>query len=262
MEKKTFMWVLISLILVLGIGLGIGYYVGKDSIFESNNQEDNKENISNKEQIYLESLGWELFNKINLAQASPIKYYYLFSESDKTINSKITKDKLSLDALFGSTIASIKNISMNYCEDCKVYELNYQTFLEAFHNLYGSKATFNYQNEDIFKDNLGNDCTINNNKISCMFPQDGDDSDIIPYIIYDSIKQNNDEIEIYVKGYFENVAEQVYYSHKTKEITKYTTKYLESYLYNNYKDLLDTYKLTFKKDSNNNYYWYETELFN
>ena len=257
-EKKNKKYITIIVILIILLIGSVGYivyneFIKKGEIVENNEKEEIKETEESR------NLGLELFNNLITLRDGYNDYLFfpyleekttyetlnsigiilekLISENEKYINNNYDKEKCMEQVINDSEIPE----NDTYYENCNVYYVEKDIIDEIFHKSFGLNKTIDYNNTylscGLFKEK--------DNKVYAFnITGCGGMSDGIPYIKYDYSIFNNNDLEIYVDYIFIEGA---------TEIEKDTDNlFLENEI--------SKYKVTFKKDTNDNYYWYSSEI--
>ena len=284
--KKGKKILLFLLVVVFIVGsAGVGYYKGSNNqsnvIKKADNNEDNK--MSDET---VDKLGRKLF----VATLSNDSYDYHFYDSDK-----LTVDKVSLDVKLISTMNNISfnDIYYNQVRDftsqeclkestdsngfnytCYVYKVNKDIFAEVYYNLFNQNMpTFNYF---IYMDSLDNRvCKLEDNEIKCYPMDSGGDTfgGVLRMVRYSKTELKNNVIYVYADYIGFNAdknATNIFNVYSDYDLTKKIGNVDfdgdidifddEDKYFQDFKGKTGQYKLTFKQNEYNNWYWESTEV--
>ena len=268
-EKKNKSLIVIIVILVILLFCSIGYivydnFIKEDEVVDNNNndnqdneQDNEEENELSEEEI--DELGKSLFNNILLLRAGYDGLLFVPSfETFLTYNTMIDKglvmEKIleDTDKIYNESYDrdSCKELLVNgeeilnneeYRNTCYDYYVDKSTFENLYYKIFGSDKNIDYSNMY-----LG--CGVYIERDNKVYTYEilgcGGMSDGTPYIRYDYSKLNNNNLEIYF--------DYIFVQGET-DIVDNTNELFES-------NTVKKYRATFKKDANDNYYWYSTEL--
>ena len=285
MPKGTFIKVLLGFIGILVLGLGIGYFVGSENILNKNNITDNSENENSSKEEYtytneeLDALGQYLWRN-----KTPRSLMVLNGKEENI-------DHLSMENLITLTISF-----MDY-DEYQTYYANYyyekyneyasddymnKAILKTdviennYNELFGFAKKIEFKKGMEFADSFDHDgtyyenCDFENNMYICDILEGGGDSDGGYNYVYGDTKKENDAIVLTIYGYSYTPKYDADYdfdeynisSSKTSNIGVISVNDFEIFLHKFEKEHLnemDIYKITYQKDTNGNYYWYQTD---
>ena len=289
-KKNKKLYIIIAILTILLID-SVGYivyneFIKKDETIENNENtntdKNNQDNESNNEkennklsEEELNKLGLELFSRTSIELTSNITSgnYMFYKEYDITYNDLKNEERLeytymqipknlktynSEDAYRDSCINTD-----NYQYTCYYEKVSTKTFEEYYHKMFGSNKNINYENFEVIIDKLIF-CKQESEEIVC-YPSDGGGiKDHTSYLEYDYANQDEDRILLYVKflvlgyngtesGVFSDAAMNNKIADESPEVTS-------NNIFDIYGDEAGLYKVTFKKDTNDNYYWYSSEI--
>lgn len=248
--KKKVLIIIVIVFTALLAGFG-GYYLKELNM--SNFSECEKEESTN-----VDALGLNLFEK--------------FKTSVNDVEYDIYNNDLNYEKLKNSVRLSMafKNISIDKIEEGVVSDLTCEAgyltnntgtdgyygykcwhlkvsksdFERSYKELFGNDKSVNYE-EFLFDFNV---CNLENDEIVCYEYFGGDAVSNIQLVDYTESKLENDELYVYAKLL------NVY-------LNSYTQTDKES-LFSKYSSDVKKYKLTFKKDNTDNWYWFKTDMIN
>ena len=260
-EKKNKSLIIIIVILVILLSCSVGYivydnFIKEDEVTENNDNQNNGGN-NEEENDELSELGLELFEKIlslrdgynellfvplngtltydNINKGVVIEYF--LEESDKHYNESYNRDECLEQIIDDGEIPE----NNEYLDTCYNYYVDKNTFDNLYYEMFGTDKVINYSNIYLT-------CGIIEERNNGVYTYDisgcGGASGGIPYIRYSYSKLNGDNLEIYFDYIFIQGATEI--ENNTNELFENNNIY--------------EYRATFKKDANDNYYWYSTEL--
>ena len=257
--KKEGIFYTFAIIIVTILCIGTISYIIYDKFIKEDEIAENVETEENIETEESRKLGLELFN--NLITLRNGYYDYLFipylkenityetldypgiilenliSENDKNINLNYNEEKCIEQVIDDDSVPEDET----YYNECNVYYVEKIIIDEIFHKTFGLNKTIDYNNTylscGIFKEK--------DNKVYAFnITGCGGASDGIPYIKYNYSLFNNNDLEVYVDYIFVEGATEIEKDPEDLFLENEITKY----------------KVTFKKDTNGNYYWYSSEI--
>ncbi len=286
----------LAIVVALGVGLliGLGIFLAYDKFFNEpknnvssntpnynqndmeENPVDSSDNESNDDEevnLITINLGKELFNKTLVATVDEL--YPLYNMMDKTIISydDLAKDLNNISVALLSIPEEKWKINYDYdyssaSDSEQASESNYESKVKKdilenyFYELFGYDKNISYKN--IMYKGLNN-CSLSNNYIYCYPIEGGGDVSYESEFAFNNAKleQGNLIVTAYRLGYnpdmdsvdintFNNDLQKLEYGYNLQSQT-------ENELKNKYNDDLQKFELTFKKDSKDNYYWYQTK---
>lgn len=259
--KKKILIIIVIVFIALLAGFG-GYYL-KELNIPNHGEYAKEDGIAEKEEsTNVDALGLNLFEK--------------FKTSVNDVEYDIYNNDLNYEKLKNSVKLSMafKNISIDKIEEGTVSDLTCETgyltnntdadgyygykcwhlkvsksdFEMSYKELFGNDKSVNYE-EFLFDFNV---CNLENNEIVCYEYFGGDAVSNVQLVDYTEANLENDELYVYVKLLNINLTNENYLGTQTDKENLFTK-------YNN--DALK-YKLTFKKDNIDNWYWFKTEIIN
>ena len=281
-EKKNKSLIIIIVILVILLLGSIGYivydnFIKEDEVTENNdiqnnnnndnqdNNNDNQDNGGNNEEENdelseeeLERLGENLFNKTNILLTGTAGDYMLYQEDDITYNDLENSQRLEYVYMqipnSEKTITSTNGYSERVTTD---------VFEKYYHQMFGLDKSINYETFGANVDKLV-ECNLDGEYLTCNQFDGGGALDFRTYLNYDYAKQDNEDILVYVNflvsgfndtgyGIFSDAA-------MSNKIAEDSSSFTDDNIFDIYGNEAGLYKLTFKKDTNDNYYWYRSEI--
>ena len=291
-SKKAYIITIIFLIVVI---LGLGGYIVYDKFFDVK-ENDIKENQGSLEDVRkkqeenkvdVEKLGKELFEMTKDAWGGDY-YYYFYPDNISLNNNNTTNDKKYYNNMFNeSRIITAFNSSTDVkkydnVRDCLGFEKEFlvssvskNSLEDSYHKIFGSDKEVIFENDREFESSTEKNyfskdamtaCRLENDMFNCYRLEGGDMNGFRSLIKYYKTEKNNDELYVYSKVVSTNLTYN-YKGFSESEVIGSNKVELFDRAYenieNNWSELVDkaaTYKLTFKKDTNDNYYWVSTEL--
>lgn len=267
MEKNKENYLIYVLIFCVVLAFGGGYLLGNSMTKGSNTIENKDSNEIKEDNLVVDALGRELFDKFYLKNKND-NYIYLFSGKDTNFNNTNYDNKL-IYALLKSDY-SIVNNDTDIDEEKIQFKVNLvdleKIYFEYFHSTisFEFKTDFDFNFYEPKSDNLFGNCVNDNNQLVCNLFWGGGITGYNQYIKYDYSKLNDNKLEVYVK-YLLIDAEYGLFSDRNK--TNSIDKNIKDINYNdidklfsNYEDKTGIYKMVFEKDTDGNYYWVETDV--
>ena len=287
-KKNTKFIVIIAIFVILLMGC-VSYivydnFIKEDEIVNNNNQnnndiqnddQNNDEDENNKlSEEELNKLGLELFSRTNTALTSYITSgnYMFYQEDDITYNDLNNEERLEYVYLQIPNSEKTYNLNDAYDRSCidteNTYTCYYEkilinTFEEYYYKMFGLDKGINYEWFTVATDNFLR-CEKEENEIICYPTDGGGATDYRTYLNYIHAEENNSDILVYVNllamGY--NGVEGGIFSDATmnNRIADESPEVTEDNIFDIYGDEAGLYKVTFKKDINDNYYWYSSEI--
>ena len=277
--KKEGIFYIFAIIIVTLLCIGaIGYLVYDNFIKENetveNNEAKENNNINNEQndedniQTDIDELGNSLFLKTAIYTHFQ-KEYILYSYQNLTYETLNNSNKLKM------AYAQIPNNEKIYnpeesrtdeCYDnndryhCYYEKVSQQVFENYYHMLFGSNKTIEY-NEIVYAKDENLTCNLESAEFVC-YPYDaGGALSITHHLKYDYAEQDGENINVYVNFLAKDDIDNIIYNDaqmKNKIGESKSTDKEE--LFNEFADKTGLYKVTFKKDTNDNYYWYSSEI--
>ena len=141
--------------------------------------------------------------------------------------------------------------------------VNTDIYEKYYHQMFGSDKRVNYETFRVGVDKLV-ECKLDGEYLACNQFDGGGATDYRTYLKYNYVKEDNNDILVYVNllvtgyngiegGIFSDVA-------MSEKIAEETDNINSENIFNFYGNESSLYKLIFKKDSNDNYYWYSSEI--
>lgn len=295
MEKNKvnyIVYILLFCVLIAGIG---GFYLGKNFYDKQNGEKEDKKETEVKmtdAEIYV--LGKELFEKTSVNHYYSTYYFYEHNNYDSMkTDGEALSNIIFVNALnngFVETNTETCDYSTeegdNYnVKPCYTHRIKLDDYTKTFESIFGNDKKVPYDmvtHNDNFTGIIGykdyiEQCKIENDYYTCYEFGGGDWIDFISYIYYSGTELVNDELYVYSKylGYGPSYVtdekglnkEDKYFVYKNEErtdIIEYNDSITRGYftedsIFYEYKDKAGTYKLTFKQDSDDNWYWISTE---
>ncbi len=286
-EKKNKGLYIVIIMLTILLICSLGYIVYNEFIKENetvennenpnNNNQDNESNEeeNNLTEEELNKLGLELFSRTNIESISYITSgnYMFYQKNDLTYNNLNNEERL--EYVYMQIPKNVKSYNLedaygDSCIDTDTYQytcyyekVSTKTFEEYYHKMFGSDKNVSYENFGVIIDKLIS-CKQESDEIVC-YPSDGGGiKDHTTYLEYDYANQDEDKILMYVKllalgyngkesGVFSDAAMNNKIADESPEVT-------EDNMFDLYGNEAGIYKVTFKKDTNDNYYWYSSEI--
>ena len=150
---------------------------------------------------------------------------------------------------------------------CTVHYVTKDDFEKSYKDLFGSNSNIIYDDFDA----LGlNSCYLDDNKVKCYLLLGGIESGINQYSKLEKYEEIDDYIYLYINTLLKDMMDTKIIGKNNKEIDDdtYYKSLLKNYeiseeninkLFARYQGQTMDFKLTFKKDVNNNYYFVKTE---
>lgn len=290
-KKENFLWVILAFCVIL-VGIGC-FYLGThfgNRVADSKKEEAKKEEDNNTNETEIEKLGQELFAMTNVNSSG--QEYYLYK--DTITNKEKLEFALSIipDKEFELSEYAKNNEYPEECNGelgltCYSRKIKKSVFEKYYHKAFGLDKKVTYEEfsyfpsievikrNDSYKQN--DKCNLEGNDIVCYNLFSGDIDVNYRYIKYDhSELVNENTLEVYTKflGYkreleynskYGEEIKNLYSDYNFKEIIgqhDYDTWSLDSptkeELFEKYGSKAGTYKLTFNKDTDGNWYWVST----
>ena len=274
MEQNNTVYTTGVIILIIIIIAGISY-----SVYSLFIKDDNT-NFNTEE---LDNIGLELFDMVDNRQGYDLPFFD--TENTLTYDSIIDTEKLVLaHKLIPDSEKTINEECTNALSNCAFETFSAATMEKYYHELFGSDKTVNHQFYTDFSNYLT--CSYNNNEYQCAMRIGGDVTDVVKYIKYDSTKEVAGDVIVTVKSLYV-INNDGIYSDSTESNRIDNLDYYDNLMdslsendyidginginnsnYNNFIDNLfarydsnvGIYEVTFRKDANDNYYWYSTKL--
>ncbi len=274
MEQNNTVYTTGVIILIIIIIAGISY-----SVYSLFIKDDNT-NFNTEE---LDNIGLELFDMVDNRQGYDLPFFD--TENKLTYDSIIDTEKLVLaHKLIPDSEKTINEECTNALSNCAFETISVTTMEKYYHELFGSDKTVNHQFYTIYNNHLT--CSYRTDEYECTVRLGINEASVIQYIKYDSTKEVDGDIIITVKNLY--VIDDVgIYSDSTESNRIDNLEYYDDQMsslsendYNNginginnsnYNNFINNlfakynisagiYKVTFKKDANDNYYWYSSEI--
>lgn len=280
-EKKNTRFIVIIVILVILLSCCIGYivydnFIKEDEIVENNDknndnqnneQNDNKEDKLSEEE--LDELGLELFDRTNIVLTSTSGDYVFYQEDDITYDDLANKDKLEYVYRQIPNSEKVFNPNDAYdssCIDTNTYQytcyyekVSTDIFEKYYHKMFGSDKSVNYEWFLAIIDNFLK-CEKEENELVCYPTDAGGALSFRSYIKYNHTEQDGNDLLIYV-NFLVGETDGVYSDLKLQNrLGDNDLPVTPDNIFDIYGNKAGLYKLTFKKDSNDNYYWYSSEI--
>ncbi len=290
MKNKLFFKVLLGLVIILVFGLGIGYFVGtENSLKEKDNTINNindEENEPKEEYDYtseeIEDFGHYLWKNI-----TPLSVMILNGKEENFAT-------LSMENLITLSISVMDydeyrqdycDYNVNCSEDYYGKAILKTTEIEKkFQYLFGSEKKLIFKDAMKFPNTFAHDgtyyenCHFENNLYICDALDGGGDSSGGYNYVYGNTEMQDDTFVLTIYGYSyslnyqndnssDDVDEYKISSSQNDNMGMITIKqfededYLNKFEKEHTKDM-DVYKVTYKKDANGVYYWYQTDELN
>ena len=280
-EKKNKGLYIVIIMLTILLICSLGYIVYNEFIKENEtveNKEEKEDNDLNSEEnndeeiisddINVDELGKELLLKTAIYTHFQ-KEYILYSYQNLTYDTLNNSDKLKI------TYAQIPNNEKTYnpedsktdeCYDnndkyhCYYEKVSKQVFEDYYHMLFGSDKTIEY-NEIVYAEKENLTCNLENAEFVCYPYRAGGALNTTHHLEYDYAQENGENIIIYVNFLAKDDGDNSVYCDAAMK-----NKIGESYsidkdkLFEEFNEKTGIYKVTFKKDTNDNYYWYSSEI--
>ena len=226
MENKNKGLVVAVIVLAICV-LGLTGYIVYDKVFKTDEPANQPvENNNNTPSINVNELGKELFNKISIQD----DYYSVYVSNEALEYVLLSADDLNYDRL--SNEVKLYLAYNNFTNGNVVSKIEYNSFVEAYKNLFGADKTVNFTSFE----NDCNSCTLENDYVTCVEQLGcGNEWESITKITLNNAKLVNDDIVL-------SIAKTIYDQDGNQAKVVYH------------------YDVTFKKDSTNNWYWYSTKL--
>lgn len=256
-NKKMVVYTIITVLIVVLVGSTIGYLAYK----QLNNSTDNNNNSNNNEQISnplseseLKTLGESLYNMTTVKESAS-DTYILYRENDIVYENLTDAQKLSL--AYAQIASGQKEYDVNCANSSCYYEKTSQSLLEDyFHQIFGLDKTVNYASIDILTDRLVR-CNLETSEFVCRPLDSTDAATVHSYIAYDYAEQSGNDINVYVDFLVSD--DNAVYSDAAQK-NKVGIAGSSKDLLAKFEGKTGQYKLTFKKDANDNYYWYSSQI--
>lgn len=264
-EKVNYLAIILAFCVVIA-GLGcfwLGtYFAEKDCVVENKNEE--KETLMTEKE--LDNLGKELFKKTSYDNGYGDELYF-YNESKLDYNKLNNEERLAV-AFINIPSAYIYEELYN-SENDQVVNLSKQVYSNDFESSY--KELFGFDKkikyEKFLIENDDSECEANNDIIACdCNGVGGRGSAGSLYLNYEKTELVNNDLIVYTSllGYnADNGDEGVVYNDYeliNPIAGKEFTENIGETLFKEYGDKASKYKLTFNKDTNDNWYWVSTEL--
>ena len=297
-EKKNTKFIVIIVILVVLLSCCIGYivydnFIKEDEVVDNNqnNNNDNKDNQDTEqnneaddeiqlpeEDKEVASLGRDLFARTNKHIYSADNTYILYQPEDLTYDNLDNKDKLAL--AYNLIPNEEKNIDSSAYTNSSCYDGGYicpaervsrDLFEEYYHKMFGLDKNVEFEEIFILRSDYDIDsivdgiwCNLENDEFVCYPIDGGGVSMYYNYIEYNRTVRDGDDLLVYVNFLVDGCSSNNCGIYADRNFTKFITDDVDyddgSELFDLYRDEAGLYKLTFKKDTNDNYYWYSSEI--
>lgn len=273
-DKLNFLVIILAFCVVL-VGIG-GFWLGthfgdSKTIVESKNKEKEiiEDNGINLEEV--DKLGKRLFEKTSSSYANQNYYFYgdgiAISDFDKyALGSAIIEvafqDNLIID---NSETCDLKD-KLGIEPTCYKYQLKVEDYDKIAKDLFG--ANYVVKHEEFVEYNRGLDCKFENDYINFYQIAGGDSLSGQGVIKYKESILDNDTLYVYANSLYLKLGGGLYSDLDGKNliIENVMSDYFatgiidKDKLFEDYSDKAGTYQLTFKKDTNENWYWVTTKL--
>lgn len=284
-KGKNILLFLLVVIFIVG-SASVGYYMG------TNKQNNDTKTIDNNEDNKMldenvDKLGRKLYNDTLFKYGWYDLYFYS--------NEKLTVDNMELDKKLEITMNNISFNDINYNQvkdlfsqeclkestdsngfnyTCYVYKVNKDIFAEVYYNLFNQNMpTFNYF---IYMDSLNyRVCKLENQEIKCYPMDSGGDTfgGVLRMVRYSKTELKNNVIYVYADYIGFNAdknATNIFNVYSDYDLTKKIGNVDfygdidifddEDKYFQEFKGKTGQYKLTFKQNEYNNWYWESTEV--
>lgn len=279
-KGKNILLFLLVVIFIVG-SAGVGYYMGSNNQSNVNKKVDNNEDNKMSDEN-VDKLGRKLYNDTLFKYGWDDLYFYS--------NEKLTVDKMKLDKKLEITINNInlQDITYNTAQDihsqecfndtpqgygytCYVYKINKNVFSEKYYNIFNKELPF--FNEFVSLDDL-HTCKLEDNEIKC-YPMDGGDvfGGVLRMVRYSKTELKNNVVYVYADYIGFNAdknATNIFNVYSDYDLTKKIGNVDfygdidifddEDKYFQEFKGKTGQYKLTFKQNEYNNWYWESTEV--
>lgn len=273
-NRKT--GVIIVVVIVIIFLIGGAFYLGtlyddwrNDTSNEVNkNEEQTEEKEVNEEEInaLVNTLGKELFARTNYSYGNNDDYY-LYSNDTITYNNIANKRRLELALKNVNDVIeyNIQEVCLNEEDDkCLSLSVSKTAFETTYKELFGSDKDIKYEPfSNIMETDI---CHLVDNTIKCYTFIGGNEFFGNKELYYDYAELIDSDLNIYVKSLASDPNGGVYADVEMnnlvttdEELLNYYGDELRNILYEKYQNKASIYKLTFKKESNGNWYWTKTE---
>ncbi len=257
MKKKVLMiFVIVFIVLLAGFG---GYYLKELNMPNPGECAKEDEVTEKEESKNVDVLGLNLFEKFKTS-VNDVEYdVYGNLDYDKLKNNirlSMAFKNISIDKIEEGTVSDLtceagyltNNTGADgyYGYKCWHLKVSKSDFERSYKELFGNDKSINYQ-EFLFDLNV---CNLENNEIVCYQYFGGDAKSNIQLVDYQETKLENNELYVYAKLLNVDL---------TKENYSYTQTDKER-LFSKYSSEVKNYKLTFKKDNTDNWYWFKTDI--
>ncbi len=267
-EKVNYLAIILAFCVVIA-GLG-GFWIG--TYFEDKN--DGKSNVTETTGMTekeIDNLGRKLFEKTSYANDYWDELYF-YNEDKLDHKSMDNETKLMVAYMnipnayiLEETLMSIPEEPSNYTG--KAYMVAKDNFEKSYKELFGASEKINYTSFETYSEE-SKTCELQNNQIVCKnngFGGRGSAGTL--YVNYEKTELVDNSIVVYTSllGYNNwNAGEfgVIYsdYNMNNQIADKEITENVEETLFKEFGDKASKYKLTFNKDTNDNWYWVSTEL--
>lgn len=272
MGKNIVIGILVVLVLSLG-GITIyNNFIKDDEHNVSDNSNDNKENndmnadVNNLTSSELDSLGQSLFAKTNLRYWTG-SHYLLYNDELVTYADLTDYDK----SVIAFNMIPAGHIDFYYENYGDIYNENgselyssvdYDYYVQAFKSVFGNDTEVIYENGG-WQDPMVNYCALENQKINCYGSNGGDATESEAFIKYSKTELDGEDVIVYVDFLNYSYEKGIYSDLNFTDLI--ASDILDGNITNEevfqkYGNDAGKFKVTFKKDSINNYYWYSSEF--
>jgi hypothetical protein len=271
-EKKKNIGLLIIMIIVAMLFSAGGWILGKNyaniedkkdnqkTEEKGNQQENNNEGTTNEE---IEALGKQLFEMINFDDGWQFfsHYYFIKDKINQSTLNEENKNSSVLTSLFkrneidysstykkevceNSDFYNMINPDDEQIEACLITNISKDVFSNEYYRLFGNTITTFPEKIGAFVDEY-DDCYLSNDVYNCYkrTVTVGDDNECLGKFRYVSSNTVNNDLIVNIESYVENCSEDV-----------------DPVRYNN--EFGGQYNLTFKQNTNGDWYWYSTNKVN
>lgn len=278
-NKKGKGWLVILFIIII-VGLlgyilydkGVFKNVFKGNVCETCKTCETNSSVSTDE---ITEIGQVLFAKTKVNYGQMDYFFYDKNNASYNLMSNNTKLDLAFQFLTGKDLKMNLAFNPTSCYDnngvskCVYESTSKSDFENSYHNLFGNDKTITYT-EFQLSDAIET-CKLENDTINCYPYSGGDTTNEKEFIQYNGAYQGDDntiivKTNLLVAAISDGVYADPELSKKIDNSTYIDTYNLndltEDIMFKKYSSSVGTYEVTFKKDTNGNYYWVSTSKTN
>lgn len=261
MKKNIVIGVLIGLILI------ISGYLCYDKFWGQNEDNCESSDLSSLTAAELDTLGNNLFEKTNIQYWTGSEYF-LYS-TDKLTYNDLDDDIKSIIAF---SLIPVNDFSFYYSNFADILaetpnalysSVSYDSYVRAFKSIFGNDKDVIYIDGSGWQYPLVHECFLEDGFINCYSSNGGDSAYSAAFINYNRTEISGEDIIVYVDFLNVDWSEGVFSDLDFNNFIANEDNLYElssDELFQRYGDDAGLFKVVFKKDNINNYYWYSSEL--